>query len=293
VNALVFTEIPILDGSVHQVIWLDDESDLALATSNGLYLYQLSGNGPQILDAGAPVISVAYIPDDGWVIGGGLDALIRIWDESTGKFITYLSGHLLGVIRLSYAQAANFLASASDDATVRIWDSNGNLMYTLRGPITRVVDMAFSSNGRLVAAASHQHTHIWDSGTGELSHIISQPMGWYTAAAFSPDSRVLATAYDGRRLELWDTVTWERIEIIPLSAAVRSLAYSPDGRMLAVGYESGRIQIWDAYYDFLLADFAGHPKLTSMTFNPYDDQLATSSAEGTIRVWDIAPLLNP
>ena len=135
--------------------------------------------------------------------------------------------------------------------------------------------------------------HIWDPATGELSHDISQPVGWFTAAAFTPDSRVLATAYDGRRLDFWDTATWKRIDTMPLNAGVRSLAYSLDGRMLAIGYADGRIQIWDTYYEFLLADFSGHPKLTSMAFSPFDDQLATSSADGSVRLWDLTPLLNP
>jgi len=272
---------------------LDEESDLALATSNGILLLQPFADEPGILDEGISIVSVVYIPGDDWIAAGGRDSLIRIWEVSTGNFVKHLSGHLLGVVRLSYSSVRNFLVSASDDATVRIWNDDGSPLHTLRGPITRVVDMAVSLNGRMVAAASNQHVHIWNSQTAELLYTISQPEGWYTAVVFNPNSQVLVTAYDGRRLEFWDTATWERVDFIALDSPVQSLAYSPDGRLFAIGYADGRIQIRNSYYDFLLVDLVGHPEITSMAFSPYEDQLVTSSADGSIRLWDLTPLLNP
>jgi Tol biopolymer transport system component len=236
--------------------------------------------------------SVAYIPDD-LIAAGGQDSVIRIWDTYDNGFVTSLSGHLLGVIRLAYSQPGDFLASASDDATIRIWDYDGSPLYTFRNSVTRIMDMALSPNGQMVAAASNRHMHIWRPLSGELSKTITQPDGWYTAVTFSPNSQILTTAFDGRRLEFWNTSTWERINFIGLDTEVLSLAYSPDGTMLAVSFENDSIHIFDAVSLFVIADFAGHNNLTSMTFSPTNDQLLTSSADGSIRVWDVSPLLNP
>jgi len=236
--------------------------------------------------------SVAYIPD-GLIAAGGQDSVIRIWDTYDDSFVTSLHGHLLGVIRLAYSQPGDFLASASDDTTVRIWDYDGNPLYTFRDAITRIMDMTISPNGQMVAAASNQHIHVWSPLSGELTKTITQPEGWYTAAVYSPNSQILTTAFDGRRLEFWNTSTWERIKFIGLDTEVLLLAYSPDGTMLAISYEDDSIQILDAVSLFIIADFAGHDNLTSMAFSPTNDQLLTSSANGSIRVWDILPLLNP
>jgi WD40 repeat protein len=237
--------------------------------------------------------SVTFFPDDDWIAAGGQDSVIRIWDIADDRFVTSLNGHLLGVIRLAYSQSTDLLASASDDASVRIWDYDGSPLYTFRDSVTRVKDMDISPNGQLVAAASNRHVHIWDPISGNLSKTISQPVGWYTAAAFSPNSQILSTAFDGRRLEFWDTATWARTDFLSLDTTVISLAYSPNGRLLAIGFEDGRIQILDVASLFMLADLAGHTDLTSMAFSPANDRFLTSSADGSIRIWDVSPLLNP
>lgn len=145
----------------------------------------------------------------------------------------------------------------------------------------------------MIAASSNQHVHIWNPLTGELLRTIRQPTGWYTALTFSPDSQTLMTAYDGRRLEFWDTFTWERTKFLPLNGEVRVLTYSSNGNLFAIGFEDGRIQIWNAQNKWLLADLSGHNDLTSMAFSPSGDQLATSSENGTIRIWDLSMLRNP
>jgi WD40 repeat protein len=296
---IVLTNLPyqekriLPDGKVNQAIWLSGESGLGLATSKGIFLIGLDGDDPEILDAGASVASIVQISDTNQIAAGGYDSLIRFWDAANGDFIKYLRGHLLGVVRLSYSPFGSFLASASDDATVRIWDGDGQHLHTLRGPITRVVDMAASINGQLVAAASNQNVHIWNPQTAELLHTISQPNGWYTAAAFSPNGQVLVTAYDGRRLETWDTTTWKRKDLIPVNAQVQSLEYNATGRLLAIAYQDGRIQIRDTFYRLILADLVGHPKVTGLSFSPDDDQLVSSSADGSIRIWDLTGMKIP
>jgi hypothetical protein len=293
VITLPYTETQIItDGSVYQAIWMDDV-ELALATSNGVVLYQQGEEEPRILDKGMSILSVARMSAGDWIAGGGGDSLIRIWERPTGNFLDHLSGHLLGVVRLSYTQVGSFLASASDDATVRIWSYDGSPLHTLRGPDTRVTDLAISPNGQMVAAASNQNVHIWNPQSAELAHALNQPEGWFTALDFNPYSQVLATAHDGRGLEFWDAVTWERMDRIAINAPVQSLVYNRDGSLLAVGFEDGRIQIWNIYSKYILVDLIGNPQLTDIAFSPYDDQLVSTSADGSIRLWDLTPLLIP
>ena len=52
------------------------------------------------------------------------DKLIKIWDTYTGDIIKTLHGHSEGISDVAWSSEGDFLASASDDKTVRIWDIN-------------------------------------------------------------------------------------------------------------------------------------------------------------------------
>ena len=191
------------------------------------------------------------------------------------------------------------MATGSDDATVRVWDiatmyNSGvdaiRQTFTFYEPQNRVTDLAVSGIGEMVVASSNQFVHVWNPLTGELLKTIQQPFGWYTALDISADGRTLATAYDGRRLEFWDTQTWARIKFLPLAGDVKVIAYSDNSQFFALGYADGRIQVWDARTINLLANLSRHADLASLAFSPQADQLVSSSTDGTVRIWDLSQL---
>ena len=56
---------------------------------------------------------------------------MKIWSPYTGQLIRNLNGHTLGISDVAWSSDSAFLASASDDTTIRIWDVD-----TVRNPPT-------------------------------------------------------------------------------------------------------------------------------------------------------------
>ena len=58
------------------------------------------------------VTTVAFSPDGSWIVSGGEDKTIRIWDSHTGKQIRVFEGHSAALVRLLSVQTGKKLYPA-------------------------------------------------------------------------------------------------------------------------------------------------------------------------------------
>ncbi len=86
-----------------------------------------------------------------------------------------LEGHSSGVCSVAFSHDSAWLASASADNTVKVWDaSSGECLRTLEGHSSAVCSVAFSHDSARLASASGDNTvKVWDASSGQCLRTLS------------------------------------------------------------------------------------------------------------------------
>jgi glucose/arabinose dehydrogenase len=209
----------------------------------------------------------------------------------SGEPLRILQGHTDSVNSVAWSPDGKILASASDDGTIRLWDTAGGKgPRVLEGHQDAVNSVAWSPDGNTLASASDDETiRLWDATSGELIRSLRGNGGSAKAAAWSPNGRTLASANDNVGALLWDAASGKLLRTLEGDHHfLGSIAWSPDGKTLAAaGVYDEMFWLWDAANGKTLRTLEGHDDwLNSVTWSPDGKMLASASDDGTIRLWD-------
>ncbi|AYM41824.1 WD40 repeat domain-containing protein [Mycobacteroides chelonae] len=236
---------------------------------------------------------------------------LRIQATQNMPLATPLVGHKGAAYTVVFTPDGKLLASASDDGTVRLWDTSEPSRPSASGPpltghTSFVTAVAFSPDGKTLASTSGDGTlRLWNVSNPADVHQRSTPLptgGTAYMAAFSPDGRTLATADDDRTVQLWDVANPDEpragARLTGHAGPVRSVTFSADGKLLASASNDKTVRLWDVTDPARPAP-AGPPLggftniAHAVAFNPASTVLAASGEDGVLRMWNVADPKHP
>ncbi|ESA34882.1 wd40 repeat-containing protein [Leptolyngbya sp. Heron Island J] len=235
------------------------------------------------------------------IVSGGNDWRIKLWQCSQGDPntpIRDLAGHTGRV--WSVAAHQGWVASASDDSTVRIWNlENSSCVKVLTAHQHWVRTVTFNPSGTMLASGGDDtQIHLWQLPTGIKLHTFDQHQHWIRTLAFSPDGRYLASGGDDKAIYLWDVIKGQSIRKFKQrhQHRIRSVAFRPAHSsqpahplLLASGSDDGKVIIWDVETGECLHCFEEQHRtagVKSVAFSPDGCWMATGSDDHLIYVWE-------
>jgi WD40 repeat protein len=241
-----------------------------------------------VLESGSDLMmAVAYSQDAKLAAVGGADGGVRVFAMETGKRLWSSRVHSDWVTSVSFSPDGRFLASASKDMTVKVYEVRDGTLYTTYSGHNRqigrykgaspVFAVRFEPEGHLaVSAGGGKWIQLWDpliakeeaGDAGDMEERFAKAgHARYVEHGFTRDVYALAlrgklafaASADGLVKQI-DLASGKEIRSYAgLTDWAFGLDYDPASKRVAAGSSSGEIRVWDAETGNVIAAFKNQP----------------------------------
>ncbi|MDI0274940.1 MULTISPECIES: WD40 repeat domain-containing protein [Bacillus] len=234
-----------------------------------------------------PITSVLSTQHDQIVYTGGYDRCIYQWNRATGEG-TFIGSHEHIINSLSLSENGKYLASASSDYTIQLYDTGTHTrIRTLFGHADDVEAVAFAKQDTLLVSVSRdRRCLVWDIETGAILrefHGHSKDV----LAVWIHGDKAYTTGDDGYVL-VWLYETGEIVgEIGPFDYELDTISGSNQKEVFALGRDDGTVIIYDAATlqekKIIKAHLQG---VKRVNFSPSGNYLLTAGYDHLIKLWN-------
>lgn len=226
------------------------KSPLALvAIYNGAFeLWNTAGMS--LLKSGSigeiPIRAIAFLEEAECFVLGADDGSLRMYCVDTFELKKKVSAHSDFVRDISVHPSLPYVASCSDDGTIKIWDYSKDffLLRTMKGHTHFVMSLQFApKEGRVLASCSLDHdVRLWSLETSECLGVLKGAQSGLNSLFYLTDSYIAAGADNGC-VYLWDASTRGLLASVQGHAGpVTAVAQMHNGFITAG--EDGNIREW-------------------------------------------------
>lgn len=234
-----------------------------------------------------PVYAADFTHDSKYVVTGGDDKTVRLYDAATGVLTKFIGTHTDWVWTVATHPSREVVATGSHDGTVRIWDYSTGARIAIIPIGEKVWSVAFSPNGNTLYVGSSDAVASYNTNNWSLIQRSTVVSGIVYSVLPSSDGTMLAVA-EGDIATSRDATTL----IIANSfrghtGNVYSAALSPGKATIVTGGADFTVRQWNANTGVQLAvTRPASGSILSVRFNKAGSRVLTGGGDGTAKFYN-------
>ncbi len=262
---------------------------------------------------------VEFSPDGATIAAStyatGLGGMAVIYDANSGVELHRLYAHRDVITNIEFSPDGVLLATASWDATIKIWDiDKGVLVTSFIDFAERVHDIEYLPNGEYMLVGlgnagnypdgsdepAASDAFLWDLRNRTQAQVYAGHTNWTWAADVSPGGSMVASGSGPLSLpsdpadldatvRVWDADTGEQLMVLEgHENTVDAVRFTLDGTSLLSASWDGTIRRWDLANGTEAARYVvPDAQVYMIDLLPNGAQFVSGSSDGVIRLWDI------
>ncbi|XP_059190308.1 protein NEDD1 isoform X2 [Centropristis striata] len=240
---------------VTQACWSSNNQYLVSASSSGdkLVVSSLKSTPVSVVELGEgkKQTRVCLSSSSQFLVSGGLDHSVHIWDLKTKRLHRSLKDHKEEVTCVSFNANDSYVASGSTSGDLVLHSLTTNLSSKAfgHGSNQPIHDLRLSPLKRsLLGSVSDSGTVVlWDSNTQKELHVFdSAHKAPGSGLAFSPASELLVVSVGlDKKIVCYDTASKIVLRSIRVDSPLTAVDFTSDGTGLVVGSTQGKIYQYD------------------------------------------------
>lgn len=194
------------------------------------------------------VMTLAFSPNNRFLVTGHDKGIVVVRDAITGKPIRTLQGLTKRVASVAFAE--------NGDALIAVGGNWGD-------------------------SKERGEALVWNFQSGQIRHTLDAP-GLQWMVAVHPDGKTAAIAGDDGKIRVWDVMTGKSLKTLGKGGpGLKTVTFDSTGNRIAAGGGDRSVRIWNASTGEELKNFSTAPLLpTKVLFSPNGKEIVVSAWKG-------------
>ena len=198
------------------------------------------------------------------------------------------AGHRSRITGIAWLAPKNYIATASSDGTIRIWNNKGDSIHSIMSKTGAPYSIAFTpDHKKMIVGMSNGKIKYYDTNNwNELDSL--QSGSSIFDLKIDPLGKYMAASGDKGQLFLWDLQKRKQMQLTGHSNDIYGIAFHPNGKYLLSSSYDLSVKVWDVVTGncvLTLKEFAGALYTVSVAAN--GKTIVVTEAEGPVYVFNL------